>query len=63
MQNDYNTLIATIKNIIPKGDETIIIMKQCKNDHTKEIEEITNKINKSNELLSKVNYHYEKIKK
>ena len=38
-------------------------MNQCKNEHTKEIEEIINKVNKSYELLTKVNYHYEKNKK
>ena len=63
MQNDYDIIKSLIESITPKGDETITKMQNCKNDHTKEIEEIMNKVEKSNELESKVNNHYEKIKK
>ena len=63
MQNEYDILISLTKSIQPKGDETLIRMKNCKNAHTKEIAEITTKISKSEELLSKINSHYDKIKK
>ena len=63
MQNEYDILITLTKSIQPKGDETLIRMKNCKNAHTKEIAEITTKISKSEELLSKINSHYDKIKK
>ena len=63
MQNEYDILISLTKSIQPKGDEILIRMKNCKNAHTKEISEITIKISKSEELLSKINSHYDKIKK
>ena len=63
MQNEYDVLISLTKSIQPKGDETLTRMKNCKNAHTKEISEINTKISKSEELLSKINSHYDKIKK
>ena len=63
MQNEYDVLISLTKSIQPKGDETLTRMKNCINAHTKEISEINTKISKSEELLSKINSHYDKIKK
>ena len=63
MKDEYDVLISIIKSVGPKSDESITKMQDCKNDHTKETKEMISNIEKSNELESKVNYHYEKIKK
>ena len=63
MKNLHDTLISSLNSIQSRGNETLKIMEKCNNDHASEIEEITSKISKTEELLSKIENHYEKIKK
>ena len=63
MRNDYDTLISITKSLVPKGNECIELIKECSNNHSKEIEDIKSKVNKVDELIEKINNHYEIIKK
>ena len=61
-QNQYDILISLRKNIVKKGDECLIEMKKCSNYHENQMKEINVKIGKINELLERINKHFEKIK-
>ena len=63
MRNDYEVLISLTKSLVPKGNECLEFIKDCPNKHTKEIEDIKSKVNKVDELIEKINNHYEIIKK
>ena len=63
MKNDYDALISITKSLVPKGNECIELIKECPNKHSKEIEDIKTKVNKVDELIEKINNHYEIIKK
>ena len=63
VQDDYDVLISITKSLIPKGDECISRMLSCSNDHSKQVDEVTTKVSKSNELIEKINRHFENIKK
>lgn len=62
MQDEYDVLISLVNSIPLKGEETLLRISECKNDHSKENEDIINKVNKCQELTSNVNKHYAKIK-
>ena len=62
MKNKYDSLISICKNMTPKGNECITVMTNCPKDHKKQKEEITLKVNKSEELIEKIERHYSKIK-
>lgn len=63
MKNDYEVLISLTKSLVPKGKECIELIKECSNNHSKEIEDINSKVNKVDELIAKINNHYEIINK
>ena len=63
MRDDYDALISITKSLVPKGNECLEFIKECPNKHSKEIEDIKSKINKVDELIEKINNHYEIIKK
>lgn len=63
MRNDYDVLISLTKSLVPKGKECIELIKECSNNHSKEIKDIESKVNKVDELIEKINNHYEIIKK
>ena len=53
MQDEYDVLISLVNSIPLKGDETLLRICECKNDHSKENEDIINKVNKCKETLCK----------
>lgn len=63
MGNDYEFLLTITKNLVPKGNECIEIIKQCSHNHSKEIEDIKSKLDKNENIIEKINFHFELIKK
>ena len=63
MKDDYDALISLTRSLVPKGNECLEFIKECPNKHPKEIEDIKSKVNKVDELIEKINNHYEIIKK
>ena len=62
-KNLYDTLIDLFQNLKEKGEECIQIMKKCHSNHSEEIEDISSKLNKLDELEGKINKHFNEIKK
>lgn len=63
MKKTYDLLSSIITNLKPKGKNTISILESCHKNHSILIKEINSKIEQADELLEKINIHFEKIKK
>ena len=62
MENDYKILKSCWQTMIPTGDECLLKMNKCSNNHSKQIEEISIKTSKVNELEKNINKQYLELK-
>ncbi len=58
----YNLLVSLVKSLKPKGENAINNIKACHKDHSKLVEEISSKIEQTDNLLENINHHFDSIK-
>jgi isocitrate dehydrogenase kinase/phosphatase len=63
LEQSHEILQELMKDLKPKGEKCISDMKSCSNDHSNQIDSITNKLNTLEELEENINSHYVKILK
>ena len=61
-QSDYDILMSLCQSIPPTADECLTRMQKCSKNHSVEIEEITQRKSKIDEIKENINRHFEELK-